>query len=224
MGATSYFNKLYLIWREMDLCREIVWDCLVQYSKLEEIDRVYDFLAGLNTKFNAVHSRILGHRPVPSLMEVCLEVRLEEDRSSATNNPSPNPIDSAAFGAKSFGVDGDKQNSKSPPICEHCKKSWHTKDQCWKLHGRPPNGKCRLSNDKSKSGRALVSDSIDVASQSQVANQTDLVLLGSVLLSNQMIPLLLSQEKVICLPSRGWSYRICCTFRKFLTTYCLSAK
>ena len=40
----------------MDLCRELIWDCpcgRVQYYKLEEVDRVYDFLAGLNSKFDA---------------------------------------------------------------------------------------------------------------------------------------------------------------------------
>ncbi|KAA0040487.1 UBN2_3 domain-containing protein [Cucumis melo var. makuwa] len=28
MDITSYFNKLFLIWQEMDLCREIIWDYL----------------------------------------------------------------------------------------------------------------------------------------------------------------------------------------------------
>ncbi|XP_038888140.1 uncharacterized protein LOC120078031 [Benincasa hispida] len=74
MDITFYFNKFSSIWQEMDLCRKIAWDCpygRVQHTKMEEIDRVYDFLAGLKTKFDAVHSQILGHRPVPSLMEVC---------------------------------------------------------------------------------------------------------------------------------------------------------
>ncbi|KAA0042083.1 reverse transcriptase [Cucumis melo var. makuwa] len=70
----------------MDLCRETVWDTPndgTQYTKLEEIDRVYDFLAGLNSKFDIVCGRILGQRPLPSLMEVCFEVYLEEDRTNA---------------------------------------------------------------------------------------------------------------------------------------------
>ena len=46
MDVTSYFNKLSLIWKEMDLCRDIMWDCPcggVQYSKIEEVNRVYNF-------------------------------------------------------------------------------------------------------------------------------------------------------------------------------------
>ncbi|XP_038904284.1 stress response protein NST1-like [Benincasa hispida] len=118
--------------REMDLCHEVVWNFPVdgvQYSKIEEADRVYDFMAGLNSKFDTVWSRILGHRPMSSLIEVCSEVRLEEDRTSAMNGTTTTTLDSAAFGVKSFGSESDKQNGKSPPICEHCKKPWHTKDQ-----------------------------------------------------------------------------------------------
>ncbi|KAA0033375.1 protein TIC 100 [Cucumis melo var. makuwa] len=70
----------------MNLCRETIWDTQndgTQYAKLEEADLVYDFFARLNPKFDTVCGRILGQRPLPSLMEVCFEVRLEEDRTNA---------------------------------------------------------------------------------------------------------------------------------------------
>ncbi|KAA0043291.1 Cysteine-rich RLK (receptor-like protein kinase) 8 [Cucumis melo var. makuwa] len=50
-------------------------------------------------------------------------------------------IDFTAFSARSSNHDSDKNNGKPIPVCEHCKKQWHTKDQCWKLHGRPLGGK-----------------------------------------------------------------------------------
>ncbi|XP_038902355.1 uncharacterized protein LOC120088988 [Benincasa hispida] len=109
------------------------------YSKIEEADRVYDFLTRLNPKFDDVFSKILGQRPTPSLMEVCSEIRLEEDRSTVMNI---SVVTSAAFATKSSGSDSDK---KPLPVCEHCKKQWHMKDQCWKLHGKPPNYKRRQS-------------------------------------------------------------------------------
>ncbi|KAA0058176.1 Retrovirus-related Pol polyprotein from transposon TNT 1-94 [Cucumis melo var. makuwa] len=86
----------------MDLCRETVWDTPndgTQYAKLEEADHVYDFLAGLNPKFDTVCGYILGQRPLPSLMEVCFEVRLEEDRTNAMGVLTIPTIDSAAFSA-----------------------------------------------------------------------------------------------------------------------------
>ncbi|XP_038906526.1 uncharacterized protein LOC120092499 isoform X3 [Benincasa hispida] len=158
MDVTFYFNKLFVYWQEMDLCRQIVWNCAqdgAQYLKLEEADQVYVFLAGLNLKFDNVRSCILGQRPTPSLREVCSEVRLEEDRSHATNNPVTVSTNASAFVTKASSSDSDK---KPTPVCEHCKKPWYTKDQCWKLHGRPPNSRRRQSHDKSNFGRALVSD------------------------------------------------------------------
>ncbi|PSR88367.1 Calcineurin B-like protein [Actinidia chinensis var. chinensis] len=31
--------------------------------------------------------------------------------------------------------------------CEHCKKPWHTKETCWKLHGKPANWKPKSKRD-----------------------------------------------------------------------------
>ncbi|KAA0059998.1 putative polyprotein [Cucumis melo var. makuwa] len=186
LDVTTYFNKLSLLWQEMDLCRETVWDTpndSTQYAKLEEADRVYDFLAGLNPKFDNVCGRILGQRPLPSLMEVCFEVRLEEDRTNAMGVLTTPTIDSAAFSARSSNHDSDKNNGKSIPVCEHCKKQWHTKDQCWKLHGRPPGGKKWSSNEKQNSGRAYISETTP-ASTSQstdpTASQTKTSTLGAI--------------------------------------------
>ena len=70
----------------MNLCRETVWDTSsdgIQYARLEEADQIYDFLLGLNPKFDIVCGRILEKRHLPSLMEVCYEVYLEEDCTNA---------------------------------------------------------------------------------------------------------------------------------------------
>ncbi|KAL0539591.1 hypothetical protein IC582_023807 [Cucumis melo] len=129
LDVTTYFNKLSLLWQEMDLYREIVWDTPnddTQYAKLEEADRVYDFLAELNLIFDTVCGHILEQRPLPSLMEVCFEVRLEEDRTIAMGVLTMPTIDSAAFSTRTSNHDSDKNNGKSIPMCEHCKKQWHT--------------------------------------------------------------------------------------------------
>ena len=97
LDVTTYFNKLSLLWQEMDLYRETVWDTPndgKQYTKLEEDDCVYGFLSGLNPKFDTVCGRILKQRPLPSLMEVCFEVRLEEDRTNAMDVLTTPTIDS----------------------------------------------------------------------------------------------------------------------------------
>lgn len=151
MDVASYFNKLSLIWQEMDLCREIVWNYPcggVQYSKFEEVDLIYNFLVGLNSKFDLARGRIIGQKLIPSLMEVCSEVWLEKDHTSAMDIVTVSGIDSATFSAKSSSFEIEKQNWKLVSMCEHCKEPWHTKDSCWKLHSRLPNGKKRPPNDK----------------------------------------------------------------------------
>ena len=34
-----------------------------------------------------------------------------------------------------------KTGSKGKISCDHCNKQWHTRDTCWKLHGKPQNWK-----------------------------------------------------------------------------------
>ncbi|TYJ98043.1 Retrovirus-related Pol polyprotein from transposon TNT 1-94 [Cucumis melo var. makuwa] len=43
-------------------------------------------------------------------------------------------------------------------VCEHCKQTWHTKENFWKLHGRPPNSKRCPQNDKHNSDKAFMSN------------------------------------------------------------------
>ena len=83
----------------------------IQYVKLEEADRIYNFLAGLNPKFDIVCGRILGQRPLPSLMEVCFQVRLKEDRTNVMGVLTTPTTDSTAFSARSSNHDNDKNNA-----------------------------------------------------------------------------------------------------------------
>ncbi|KAA0059989.1 Cysteine-rich RLK (RECEPTOR-like protein kinase) 8 [Cucumis melo var. makuwa] len=118
LDVTTYFNKLSLLWQEMDLCIETIWDTPndgTQYAKLEEADHVYDFLTGLNPKFDIVCGGILGQKPLPSLMEVCFEVRLEENRTNAMGVLTTPTVGSVAFSAQSSNHDNDKINGKSIP-------------------------------------------------------------------------------------------------------------
>ncbi|KAA0065740.1 DNA-directed RNA polymerases I and III subunit RPAC1 [Cucumis melo var. makuwa] len=117
LDVTSYFNKLFTVARDRFMQRD-----------------------SLNPKYDIVCSRILSQGPLSSLMEVCHEVRLEEDRTNVMSILTTLTTNSSAFGARSSIHDKEKNSGKQIPICEHCKKQWHTKDQCWELHGRPSKG------------------------------------------------------------------------------------
>ncbi|KAA0067119.1 Cysteine-rich RLK (receptor-like protein kinase) 8 [Cucumis melo var. makuwa] len=166
-----------------EIVRPLPGDALEQLWKGEDSLIRSMLINRLNPKFDTVCGRVLGQRPLPSLMEVCFEVHLEEDRTNAIGVLTTPTIDSTVFNTRSSNHDGDKNNGKSIPMCEHCKKQWHTKDQCWKLHGCPPGCKKRSSHEKQNSRRAYISETI-LASTSQstdpTASQTKTSTLGAI--------------------------------------------
>ena len=120
MDVTSFFNKLSYVAGNAPM-QSSPSDGL-QYSRIEEIDRIHDFLAGFNPKFDVVRGCILGQRLITSPMEVCYEIRLEEGRTSAMSISATPTIDFAAFSARSSTSGSDKYSGKTIPVCEHCNK------------------------------------------------------------------------------------------------------
>ncbi|KAK3030878.1 hypothetical protein RJ639_037228 [Escallonia herrerae] len=76
------------------------------------------------------------------------EIRREETRRKVmlTNlNPKPTvDVENSALVVKGNEYDNDK---KKRPWRDHCKKSWHTRETCWKIHGKPPNWKKKNGYD-----------------------------------------------------------------------------
>ncbi|KAK3019106.1 hypothetical protein RJ639_003788 [Escallonia herrerae] len=106
---------------------------------------------GLNRDFDEVRSRILGKKPMPSLREAFSEIRREETRRKVMlTNLNPKPavdVENSALVVKENEYDNDK---KKRPWCDHCKKSWHSRVICWKIHGKHPNWKKKNGNEKIK--------------------------------------------------------------------------
>ena len=101
------------------------------------------FLAGVNRNLNEVKGRILSRRPLPSIRDVFSEVRLEENKRKImySNEASADP--GAEISTLSVrGVESEGERRKKP-WCDYCKKFWHTRESCWKIHGKPPGGKKR---------------------------------------------------------------------------------
>lgn len=64
--------------------------------------------------------------------------------------PTPEPENSALGFGNSGGSDIEGERKKRP-WCDHCQKPWHTKETCWKLHGKPAN----LKKKPEGNGRAF---------------------------------------------------------------------
>ena len=83
LSATAYFNILNQCWMELDLYQDFEWkseEDFLQYKKIVQKERVFDFLGGLNPEFDAVRGRFLGMRSIPSVTETYAEIRREESR------------------------------------------------------------------------------------------------------------------------------------------------
>ena len=134
----------------------------------------------MHPDFKEVRSRILGHSPLPSLLEVYAEVKREES-SIKVMTPTPEipvlPSDSSAFISKNAVTSNSSASPKGKPICDHCKKPGHTRDKCWELYGKPADWKPR----KSKPRGNQVSHESSQPSQSEV---------GQIISSDQITQLL----------------------------------
>jgi transposase InsO family protein len=157
-SVTKYFNCLKRIWQDLDLFNVYEWksteDCK-HYKKMVDVSRVFKFLAGLNIEFDEVRGRILGRNPIPPIGEVFAEVRREESRRQVMlGKKAPvivaPPVEGSALAVphvnrKSFPPRGDDKDNL---VCDYCGKNRHTRQDCFKLHGRPNNRKTGKFGDR----------------------------------------------------------------------------
>ncbi|XP_040940733.1 uncharacterized protein [Gossypium hirsutum] len=152
--AKDVWDAVKDTYSELDQCYNDEWECPgdgVKAMKKEENERAYLFLAGLNKEFDEVRSRILGKKPLPKLREIFSEVRREETRRKVMLKPGfeANDDNSALVTIKN----NDDSEKKKKPWCDHCKKYWHTRETCLKLHGKPTNRRKKNGNGRgSQSG------------------------------------------------------------------------
>ncbi|KAI4348678.1 hypothetical protein L6164_009374 [Bauhinia variegata] len=138
--VTEYYNLLTNLWQEMDLYRKLKLSEGTQAILQErEQDRVFEFLAGLNEEFDHVRIQILGRESLPNLNETFYTIRGEESRWAVMlENASHN--NSALIAAKKENqgarTDYHKTSNRDNLWCTHCKKPRHTRENCFKLHGK----------------------------------------------------------------------------------------
>ncbi|KAL4388179.1 hypothetical protein GQ457_09G023630 [Hibiscus cannabinus] len=136
----QYFGQLTKCWQHIDLYEVPEWKCpddAKVYGTLKNQKRVFQFLSGLSDDLDAVRGRILATKPLPSVREAFSEVQREESRWGVML-PASQPADGSAF--LTHARSGSR-SQKGRPWCDYCKKLGHLRDRCWKLHGKPSDGK-----------------------------------------------------------------------------------
>ncbi|GAV72659.1 hypothetical protein CFOL_v3_16147, partial [Cephalotus follicularis] len=99
---------------------------------------VFDFLVGLTIEYYQTRSQILGRDPFPSLRQAYAYVQTEESRRCAMILSNTQDI----YALVANPTQKTKETIDRDQIrCDHCGKTRHTKENCWKLHGRPIRGR-----------------------------------------------------------------------------------
>lgn len=148
-SITKYFNLLECLWQDLDLFNDYEWKSTEDakyYNRIVEASRIYKFLAGLNVEFDEVRGRIIGRKPLPPIGEVFAEVRREESRrhvmlgKKTTDGPAESSTLLSTKAATNKTTKFQQKTEEKPQVwCDYCNKPRHTRETCWKIHGKPPN-------------------------------------------------------------------------------------
>ncbi|KAH0675186.1 hypothetical protein KY285_022987 [Solanum tuberosum] len=147
-SISAYFTKMKSLWDELDaLSTFSACSCNCTCGakekgfKAHQDERLLQFLMGLNDTFLGVRSNILLSAPLPTIGQA---YSLREIYAAPAY-----PGDSTSFlvgNTREMRNNEYKSNQgnyakKSSLVCNYCKKTGHTIDQCYKIHGFPDDFK-----------------------------------------------------------------------------------
>lgn len=171
MSVSSYYAKLRSILGVIDELKPAhTCTCsgIKPWSDHDQMEYAMHFLMGLKETYSSIRGQILSMDPFPSITKVfSLIVQEEKQREIGA---SANVESSHAFAIKN-GVDSKNKNvQKDRPICAHYGIQGHTKAQCYKLIGYPPNYK--KNKPSSASVNQASSSSVNQVSSGEVGKDS----------------------------------------------------
>ncbi|CAJ2664176.1 unnamed protein product [Trifolium pratense] len=162
-----YFGKLKRLWQEYDAIANCTMECtkdVEKYNNTVNSQRVYIFLAGLDSHLDGVRGRVLATTPLPSVQAVYAIVCAEANRQEAMLGSESS--EGSALAVKKYPKKGVRK-------CTHCNGDNHFIEGCFKLHGYPdwhPKGKS-TSNNKAENIKGHVSTATGFVTKSEYAYQ-----------------------------------------------------
>lgn len=149
LDIASYFNKIKQLQDAIDaLSISRVRSCSncgfkSNYQNDDDVQKVYQFLTGVNDAYVHIRSNIFMIKPFPSVSIVYSVPLSDEKHRQVSTSPQflPTSISFNAGVSKQEFPSRVNFNDQRPLTCKYCKKPGHTIDKCYKLHEYPPNFK-----------------------------------------------------------------------------------
>ncbi|RVX22935.1 hypothetical protein CK203_008436 [Vitis vinifera] len=162
-------NPKFRVWKtenhvHLDKFEVHTWKCpedTALYWKIVEQKRTFKFLLGLNKNLDEVRGRVMGTKPLPSIREAFSEVRREESWKKVmmgSQNSAPT-IEGSALIARGppSNTNSENRQKNGRPWCDHCRRLGHSRENCWKIHGKPADWKpSKPVNDREGSAHSVV--------------------------------------------------------------------
>lgn len=127
-SVTELIGQLMCKWDELAIYQPPTTDLKIIQQRIEQ-EKIFQFLAGLNSSYEAVRTQILLSSELPSFSSVIALVQREEARLRAMNQEQE-AADRNLSLSDNRGVGKSKQSLR----CSHCNRNGHEKSGCWFLH------------------------------------------------------------------------------------------
>eukprot|EP00257_Ricinus_communis_P016867 XP_015575166.1 uncharacterized protein LOC107261307 [Ricinus communis] len=146
-SVSTYYTRLKRLWDEF-ACLLPLPACFCGASKavsdLHSMNRLMQFLMGLNDCYNNTKNQILVMEPLPSVNRA-YSMMLSVEKQKEVHINFNEHIEGTGLMVKTQGSFQEKpffskvlsKKDKEKQQCEHCKQKGHLKESCFKLHGYP---------------------------------------------------------------------------------------
>ena len=140
LSVIAYYNTLKVLRQELDLYQHIGMEYALdatRLAKMIEQDQIFNLLAGLNPQLDREEVKYLENilfHPYMKFIPMCSE----ESRRVVMTGPTPqenSALNTIQDGNLGLPKGGENESRWS----DHCNKPRHTRETCWKLHGKPPS-------------------------------------------------------------------------------------
>ena len=153
LDIAAYFNKAKRLWDEFTAasasprctCGKCECEVNARLQNYFQDQKLIQFLMGLNESYTQVRGNILMINPTPTLSQV-YSLLIQEERQRQVRSFGPFQGEGASFhvnisNSTQAAAQRRQEGRRSQLFCTHCKRSGHTMDKCYKIHGYPNSGK-----------------------------------------------------------------------------------